>query len=75
MEQTAKDFFRSLKSAEKDAIADRCGIKRTYLNNLIYSSNKASVPLAAKLEQATGYKVSRVTIRPDVNWKLIAGTL
>ncbi len=75
MEQTAKEYFRSLKSAEKAAIADRCGIKRSYLNNLIYANNKASVQLAAKLEQATGYKVSRTAIRPDVNWRLIAGNL
>lgn len=75
MNDTSRDFFRSLKSAEKTAIADRCGIKRRYLDALIYDRKKLpSVMLASKLEAATGGRISREILRPDVDWKIMVGT-
>lgn len=75
MDKTANDFFRALSSEEKDAVAARCGINRRYLNNLIYSNRSPGVRLAAKLEKATNYRVTRESLRPDIDWKLLSGQI
>lgn len=74
MDERAKSFFKSLKPAERKAIAARCGIKRTYLSNLITCRDRyPSVTLAAKIEAATNGRVTRQELRPDLDWRLIEG--
>ncbi len=74
MNETATTFFKSLKSVERQAIAQRCGIKRSYLNNLITCKERyPSVVLAAKIEAATNGRVTRQDMRPDIDWKIIEG--
>ncbi|MBQ9240538.1 MAG: helix-turn-helix domain-containing protein [Duodenibacillus sp.] len=74
MNDYAVSFFKALKPVERKAIAQRCGIKRTYLNNLITCKDRVpSVVLAAKLESATNGRITRRDIRPDIDWKLIEG--
>ena len=76
MNRTASEFFRSLKNEEKNAIAYRCGINRRYLNNLIYTTDRVpGVRLAAKLEKATNYRITREALRPDVDWQLLSGMI
>lgn len=75
MNEQAVKFFRTLKSAEKDAIAQKCGIDRRYLNNLIYSRDRnPGVSLAANLEKASNGRIKREDLRPDIDWNLLGGT-
>lgn len=74
MNEHAKAFFKSLKPAERQAIAERCGIKRSYLTNLITCKDRyPGVALAAKIEAATNGRITRRQLRPDLDWKLIEG--
>lgn len=74
MNEHATAFFKSLKSVERQAIAERCGIKRTYLNNLVTCKDRhPGVALAAKIEEATCGRLRREELRPDIDWKLIRG--
>lgn len=74
MNDYATNFFRSLKSVERQAIAKRCGIKRGYLNNLVTCKDRVpGVELAAKIEAATNGRIKRQDLRPDIDWKLIGG--
>jgi len=74
MNEHATAFFKSLKPAERRAIATRCGIKRTYLTNLISSKERhPGVALAAKIETVTNGRITRWELRPDIDWKLFEG--
>lgn len=75
MNKQSSDFFKSLKSVERAAIAERCGIKRTYLNNLVTCPDKhPSIVLAAKIEQVTGGRITKQQLRPDIDWNIVCGT-
>ena len=67
-------YLRSLTAAEKNGLAQRCGITRAYLYNIIYSGKHPSVQLACKIERVTNGKVNRRALRPDIDWNLIEGT-
>lgn len=69
----ANAYLRSLKKVERIALAERCGIKLTSLNNIIYGK-ALSVPLACSIEKETGGAVTRRELLPNVDWDLISGT-
>lgn len=70
---TRKNFY-SLKPAERKAIATHCGIKRSYLSNLISTRDRyPSLALAAKIEAATKGHITRRELRPDLDWNIIEG--
>lgn len=69
----ANAYLRSLRKVERSALADRCGIKLTSLNNIIYGK-QLSVSLACRIEKETGGAVTRRELLPEVDWDLIAGT-
>ena len=65
----ANAYLRSLRVA----LADRCGIKLTSLNNVIYGK-RLSVALACRIERETRGAVTRRELLPDIDWDLISGT-
>lgn len=67
---TFKDYWLALPTAEREALASRCGYSPLYLRNLAYGTRKASPLLAAVLERETGGKVTRKDFFPD-NWHII----
>ncbi len=69
----ANAYLRSLKKVERNALAERCGIKLTSLNNIIYGK-KLSVCLACSIEKETGGAVTRRELLPEIDWDLISGT-
>lgn len=69
----ANAYLRSLKKVERIALAERCGIKLTSLNNIIYGK-ALSVSLACSIEKETGGAVTRRELLPNVDWDLISGT-
>lgn len=69
----ANAYLRSLRKVERVALADRCGIKLTSLNNVIYGK-RLSVTLACRIERETGGAVTRRELLPDIDWDLISGT-
>lgn len=73
MLKNASEYLRSLSKFEREALAERCGMKATSLNNIIYGK-RPSISTACKIEAETCGAVSRRDILPDVDWDLIAGT-
>lgn len=69
----ANAYLRSLRKVERAALADRCGIKLTSLNNVIYGKG-LSVALACRIERETSGAVTRRELLPEVDWDLISGT-
>lgn len=69
----ANAYLRLLRKVERVALADRCGIKLTSLNNVIYGK-RLSVALACRIERETGGAVTRRELLPDIDWDLISGT-
>nr|DAM18876.1 MAG TPA: Putative antitoxin of bacterial toxin-antitoxin system, YdaS/YdaT [Caudoviricetes sp.]DAR32918.1 MAG TPA: Putative antitoxin of bacterial toxin-antitoxin system, YdaS/YdaT [Caudoviricetes sp.] len=69
----ANAYLRSLRKIERSALADRCGIKLTSLNNVIYGK-RLSVALACRIERETGGAVTRRELLPEVDWDLLSGT-
>jgi DNA-binding transcriptional regulator YdaS (Cro superfamily) len=67
------DYLRKLSRIEREALAERCGMKLTSLNNIIYGK-KPSIEMACRIESETCGAVSRRDLLPEVNWDLIAGT-
>ncbi len=70
---TKSDYLRQLSRIEREALAERCGMKLTSLNNIIYGK-KPSIEMACRIESETCGAVSRRDLLPEVNWDLIAGT-
>ena len=66
----ANAYLRSLRKVERVALADRCGIKLTSLNNVIYGKRLS----VARIERETGGAVTRRELLPDIDWDLISGT-
>lgn len=69
---SAAQYLRSLRPEEKKAIYEQCGITRQYFYNLLGNPNKkASVELACRMQQVTRGRVTRRSLRPDLDWDLI----
>lgn len=73
MLRKANNYLRSLKKIERCALAERCGIKPSSLNNIIYGKT-LSVRLACVLERETAGAVTRRELLPHLDWDLISGT-
>ena len=69
----ANAYLRSLRKVERKALAERCGIKLTSLNNIIYGK-APSVGLACSIEKETCGAVTRRELLPGIDWDLISGT-
>ena len=74
MTPSAKEYLRSLTATEKAALAEKCGISRFYLNNLIYTKKSPSPLLACRIEDATSGRVTRRQLLPAVDWDLLQGS-
>lgn len=70
---TKSEYLRRLTRVEREALAERCGMKLASLNNIIYGK-KPSIAMACRIESETCGAVSRRDLLPEVNWDLIAGT-
>lgn len=70
---TKSEYLRRLTRVEREALAERCGMKLSSLNNIIYGK-KPSIAMACRIESETCGAVSRRDLLPEVNWDLIAGT-
>ena len=73
MIQDAYAALKGMSSAEKKALAQKCGISRFHLYNVM-GGKPPSVQLASRIERATGGRISRKDLRPDVDWNLLSGT-
>lgn len=71
MTPEANAYLRSLKRVERIALCRRAEISLQWLLNLTYDKRKPSPAVAVSLERATGGKVTREALRPDIDWKLV----
>ncbi len=61
-----KTYWKSLSPLEKEALADKLKVTKTYLSDLFNNSKKASTALCKKIEKATDGQVTKNSLRPDV---------
>ena len=66
MATKASGYLRSLTRVEREALAERCGMKLSSLNNIIYGK-KPSIETACRIESETCGAVSRRELLPDVD--------
>lgn len=61
-----KTYWKGLTPSEKEALADKLKVTKTYLSDLFNNSKKASTSLCKKIEKATDGQVTKHSLRPDV---------
>ncbi len=66
MPMTLEKYFFRKPEGEKNRMAVELGITRTWLSLIINGHKNPSATLAVKIEAATGGKVKRKTLRPDI---------
>ena len=59
-------YWRSLSSQEKQALADKLGVEKRYLSNVLNGSSQASAKLSRKISRETGNQVTKKALRPDI---------
>lgn len=60
------DYLKTLTSDQRILVAKKAGTTREYLVQLAGGHRKASALLAKRLEDATGGKVAKSELRPDI---------
>lgn len=60
------ELKKYLETADAYALADAAETTRIYLTHLAHGHSKASPKLAKRIEDATGGKVTRKDLRPDI---------
>jgi DNA-binding transcriptional regulator YdaS (Cro superfamily) len=63
---TLKDYFKNKPRGAKSEMADKLGITRTWMAQLISQSVVPSATLAVAIHQLTEGQVSRECLRPDL---------
>lgn len=61
-----KKYWRSLSSIEKQALADKLNVTKTYLSNVFNEFSQVSATLATAIDKATKHQVTKKALRPDI---------
>ena len=59
-------YWRSLSSQQKQALADKLDVKKTYLSNVLNGFSRASSTLAKRISEETGNQITKKALRPDI---------
>lgn len=72
MTPEARSYLRGLKSVERRALSCKAGISLKWLYNITYNEKQKPSPVTAvALERASGGRVTRESLRPDLDWSLL----
>lgn len=61
-----RSFLKSITKAEREDFAKRIGTTPAYLEQLRYGFSKPGAKLCSRIEEASGGKVTREELRPDI---------
>lgn len=62
----AKTFIDTFGKEEAERVAKEAGTNLAYFEQIMYRARKPSPQLAAKLETASGGRMTRKALRPDI---------
>lgn len=66
MQQPLKQFWQSMRPAERDAVARKAGTTTEYLRQVLACGRRCGATLAKDIESATEGRISRKMLRPDI---------
>lgn len=60
---------------ERRSLASRCGVGDAYLYQVLTGRKPASLELCIAIERESGRSITCETLRPDVDWAYLRGTV